>query len=98
MRLSPRSSRSFKVSRKSEIVTGLLLVGIIGYLDYSTGYDRPLLLFYLLPISLAAWFVGLITRLGIAALSTAVSTLCGAAAGIPSVRFWNGGMAFVCYA
>ena len=98
MKLSPRSSRAFKVSRKSVIVAGLLLVGIIGYVDYLTGYERPLLLFYLLPISLAAWFCGFITALGIAVFSIAVSMLSDIAAGIPALGFWNAGMAFVSYA
>ena len=34
----------------------LLLACLVGYVDYLTGYERSLLLFYLLPISLAAWF------------------------------------------
>jgi len=66
--------------------------------DYLTGYERPLLLFYLLPISLAAWFTGLTTGLGIAVLSIAVSMLSDVAAGIPALGLWNAGMAFVSYA
>ncbi len=98
MKLNPRGSRAFKVSRKSVIVASFLLVTIIGYVDYLTGYERPLLLFYLLPISLAAWFTGLTTGLGIAVLSIAVSMLSDVAAGIPALGLWNAGMAFVSYA
>jgi signal transduction histidine kinase len=98
MKLNPRYSRAFKVSRKSVIVAGVLLVGIIGYVDYLTGYERPLLLFYLLPISLAAWSAGFVTGLGIAVLSIVVSMSSDVAAGIPAVGFWNAGMAFVSYA
>jgi hypothetical protein len=44
------------VSRKSLVVACPFLVGIVGYIDYLTGYERSPLLFYLLPISLVAWF------------------------------------------
>ena len=97
MKFNSRTSRAFKPSRKSVIVASLLLVGIVGYVDYLTGYDRPLLLFYLLPISLAAWFGGFMMGMGIAVLSISVSMLSDVAAGIPSLAFWNAGMAFVSY-
>jgi signal transduction histidine kinase len=98
MKTNPRSSLAFKVSRKSVVVVSLFLVGIIGYVDYLTGYERPLLLFYLLPISLAAWFSCFLTGLGVAVLSIAVSMLSDVAAGIPALGFWNAGMAFGSYA
>jgi signal transduction histidine kinase len=97
MKTNPRSCRAFKASRKSVVIVSLFLVGIIGYVDYLTGYERPLLLFYLLPISLAAWFGGFVTGLGIAVLSVAVSMVSDVAAGIPALGFWNAGMAFVSY-
>jgi len=80
------------------LTTCLLLVGVIGYVDYLTGYDRPLLLFYLLPISLAAWFGSFLAGLGIAVVSIAVSMLSDLAAGSPAPGFWNAGMAFGSYA
>src|SRR5438067_11039668 len=88
----------FRVSRKAMVVMCLFLVGVIGYIDYLTGYERPLLLFYLLPISLAAWFGSLPTALGIAVVSIAVSLLSDVAAGIPALGFWNAGVALVSYA
>jgi signal transduction histidine kinase len=98
MKTNQRSPRAFKASRKSVVVVSLFLVGIIGYVDYLTGYERPLLLLYLLPISLAAWFGGVVISLEIAVLSVAVSMLSDLAAGIPALGFWNAGMAFVSYA
>jgi signal transduction histidine kinase len=92
------SSPRFRVSRVTLLVTSLFLVGTIGYIDYLTGYERPLLLFYLLPISLATWFECLLVGLGIAIVSVAVSILSDIAAGIPALGFWNAGMAFVSYA
>jgi len=32
-----------------------VLAALIGYVDYVTGYEHSMLLFYFLPISLAAW-------------------------------------------
>jgi signal transduction histidine kinase len=93
-----RNFPPFRVSREALIVVSLFLVAIVGYIDYLTGYERPLLLFYLLPISLAAWFGGFLTGLGIAVVSIAVSLLSDVAAGIPALGFWNAGMAFVSYA
>ena len=44
-----------KISRRSLTITCLILAGSIGYIDYVTGYEHSMLLFYFLPISLAAW-------------------------------------------
>ena len=84
-----RNFPGFRVSRKALVVACLFLVAIVGYIDYLTGYERSLLLFYLLPISLAAWFGSLLTALGIAVISIAVSLLSDVAAGIPALGFWN---------
>jgi len=83
---------------KALVITCLFLVGVVGYVDYLTGYERPLLLFYLLPISLAALFGSVRMGLGIAVLSIAVSMLSDIAAAIPALGFWNAGMAFASYA
>jgi signal transduction histidine kinase len=93
-----RSFPCFTLSRKALVVVCLLLVGVVGYIDYLTGYERSLLLFYLLPISLAAWFGSLVLGLAIATVSVIVWLLSDLAAGIPAVGFWNAGMAFFSYA
>jgi signal transduction histidine kinase len=93
-----RSSAPHRVSRKALIVTCLTVVGIVGYLDYVTGYERSLLLFYLLPISLAVWFGSFVLGLAIIIVSVTVWKLSDLAAGIPAVGLWNAGMAFLAYA
>src|SRR6266446_7914597 len=98
IRTNVQNLSRFSPRRRALLITCLLLVGAVGYVDYLTGYERPLLLFYLLPISLAAWFAGFMTGLGIAVLSIAVSLLSDVAAGIPALGFWNAGMAFISYA
>jgi len=37
------------------VAVGLLLVALIGYIDYLTG-DYSILVFYLLPVSFVSWF------------------------------------------
>src|SRR5947208_14463516 len=93
-----RRTPILRVSRTALVVTCLCIVGIVGYIDYLTGYERPLLLFYLVPISLATWFGSLQIGLGMAVVSVAASMLSDLAAGIPTLGFWNAGMAFASYA
>ena len=93
-----RNFPRFRFSRTALVIGCLFLVGIVGYIDYLTGYERSLLLFYLLPISLATWFGGLVFGLAIAVVSVVVWMLSDVAAGIPALGFWNVGTAFICYA
>jgi len=86
-------ARSFLTSPWAVLITSLVLVGVIGYLDYVTGYERSLLLFYLVPISLATWFGNLALGLVIAVSSVVVWVLSDMAAGIPAVGVWNAGTA-----
>src|SRR4030095_2687830 len=93
-----RNLLRFSFSRKALAIACLFLVGVIGYIDSLTGYERSLLLFYLLPISLTAWFGSFGLGLAVAVVSVAVWKLSDLAAGIPAVGFWNAGMAFFSYA
>jgi len=88
----------FTLSRKGLVVVCLLLVGTVGYIDYATGYERPMLLFYLLPISVATWFGGLVLGLAFVITSVIVWMVSDLAAGIPALRFWNIATASVSYA
>jgi signal transduction histidine kinase len=83
--------------RGTVAAVSLVLVCIIGYIDYRTGYERSLSLFYLVPISLGTWFIGLAFGLMIATLSVVVWVMSDLAAGIPSVRLWNAAMALASY-
>jgi signal transduction histidine kinase len=85
--------------RKGTLITVcLFLVAIIGYVDYATGYERPLLLFYLLPISLAVWFGNLLFGLLVGVIAVVAWMCSDLAAGIPVLGFWNVGMAFTSFA
>jgi signal transduction histidine kinase len=86
-----------RFDRRTLGAVSLFLVCVIGYIDFKTGYERSLSLFYLVPISLGTWFVGLIFGLTIASLSVVVWVVSDLAAGIPAVRIWNAGMALASY-
>jgi signal transduction histidine kinase len=84
-------------SRTALMSVCLLLVGIVGYVDYLTGYERSLLLLYLVPIFVATWFGTFATGLTIAVTSGVIWVVAEFSAGISEVRFWNAGMAFGVY-
>jgi signal transduction histidine kinase len=93
-----RNFHRLKIPRRSLMIACVLLAGLIGYVDYVTGYEHSMLLFYFLPISLAAWAGSF--AFGIMAVAVCVTTwvLADLASGIPALEFWNIGMAFASYA
>ena len=50
-------------SRITTFVAALALVWIIGYLDVATGYEIGVGLFYLLPVALVTWHIGVLSGL-----------------------------------
>ena len=74
-------------------VTGIVLVLLLGAIDYITGYELSFALFYLIPIALVAWFGG--RRLGLL-ISTASAIawfgadfFSGARYSNPTIYVWN---------
>ncbi len=47
-----------KLSKRSLLMLGLVVILVIGVLDYLTGSELSFSIFYLLPIALVAWLVG----------------------------------------
>jgi signal transduction histidine kinase len=92
-----RNFRHVKFSRSALTIICLILTGAIGYVDYLTGYERSLLLFYLAPISLAACFGSFLFSLGMSVVCIVVWVLSDLASGIPALGFWNIDMAFASY-
>jgi len=83
------------LSKPVVTIAGFLLIGVIGYIDYWTGYEIAFSLFYLLPIALITWFTD--RRLGLlAALASAVAWyVADVASGhpvTPFVHYWNTGI------
>jgi signal transduction histidine kinase len=93
-----RDFSNFTFSRRFLAVACPVLAGLVGYVDYLTGYERSLLLFYLVPISLAVWFGNFAFGLAIVVVCVLVSVFSDLAAGIPALRFWNSAMSFAFFA
>lgn len=78
-----------------------VLVAVIGVVDYATGFQIFFSAFYLLPVGLAAWYVGGVAGAVTSILSVAVWLAGDFAAGVryPSlmVPIWNGGIAVIVY-
>ena len=79
------------------IATCLLLVALIGWLDYVSGFENSLLIFYLAPIALGTWFLGLWFGIAIAIFCVTATVLSDLAAGLPGIAIWNCASAFVAY-
>jgi signal transduction histidine kinase len=80
-------------SRPWLIMMSFVLLVVVGIADYLTGFERSLLVFYLLPVALAAWFVSWRFAVIICLLSVAVWITGDIAAGAiyssAFVPFWN---------
>ena len=70
---------------------------IVGYADYLTAYDRPVLLFCLLPVSVAAWLGSFAFSIAIVTGCVGIWLLSDVAGGTPSEGWWNLGMAFAAF-
>src|SRR5262249_29243458 len=92
-----RNFRQLKFSRSTLTITCIILTGVIGYVDYLTGYERSLLLFYFVPISLAAWFGSFAFAIAIVAVCVIAWVFSDLASGIPALGLWNIGTAFASY-
>ena len=92
-----RNFHRVKIPRPSLAIACLVLAGIIGYVDYVTGYEHSMLLFYFLPICLAAWSANFAFGIMIVILCVTTWVLADLASGIPALGFWNIGMAFASY-
>src|SRR5207245_1412759 len=85
---------SLTTSQFGLISVCILITASLGYLDYLTGYEQTFLLFYLVPIGLGTWFGNFRIGLAFSAFSVIAWVISDIAAGVPSVGWWNIGMAF----
>jgi len=79
------------------IVSCLLLVAFIGWLDYVTGFESSLLIFYLAPIAIGTWFLGIWFGIATAIFCVTATIVSDLAAGLSGVAIWNCVSAFVAY-
>jgi signal transduction histidine kinase len=86
------------VFRRGLIIVGcLFLVAFIGWLDYITGFENSLLIVYLAPIAIGAWFLGCWFGIAIAVSCVIATVLADLAGGLPRILIWNCVTAFVAY-
>jgi signal transduction histidine kinase len=80
-------------SKPALLVTAILLLLLIGLFDYATGPEIGFSLFYLLPVSFAAWVGGrrggIAIAIGAAITWLAADFLSGADSSHPAIPFWN---------
>ena len=72
----------------SKLLFCLLLVALIGYIDVVT-LDYSLLVFYLLPISIASWYSGRWSGAGIALVCGSARFIADSSLNISPVRFYS---------
>src|SRR5262249_48116270 len=89
-------------SRPLLMGAGLVLLALIGFIDYLTGFELTFSVFYLLEVGLAAWFVGRSFGFVMSVLSVAVSIGGDVAAGAhysrtPLIPIWNALILLVFY-
>ncbi len=84
------------ITTRSQVITftdGLIAVVLLGFADYFTGPDISFALFYLIPLSIVAWYAGRRSGLLLAVISVAVwmiaDTALGTAYRNPLARYWN---------
>lgn len=78
----------------SVYVICVVLTGMVGLLDYASGYEISFFIFYALPIWIAAWYAGKRSGLVIALASFVIWTIADFCTGHPYshplIPYWNG--------
>ncbi len=77
-------------------IYSLVLLAIVGTIDFATGYELSFSIFYAIPVGLSAWYLGRRFGLLFSILSALVLFLVDAAAGHPYIGttspYWNTGV------
>lgn len=88
-------------SRRFHAGFALLLVLLVGALDYLSGFERSLLVFYVIPISLGVWFVDRTYGLVLSVLSFSIWLLGDFAAGALDTKAevvgWNAAIGLMAF-
>jgi signal transduction histidine kinase len=88
-------------SRRFLIGTSLVIVAVVGVVDYLTGYELSCSTFYLVAVGLATWYVGKPLGVLISILSLAAAVVADVAAGAhyshPLIPVWNATLTLISY-
>ena len=83
------------------LATCWVLLGVLGWLDFITGYELSFFVFYSVPVGVAAWYVGRWPAIGVALGATVAWLLADYFGGQKySARFyyyWNGTIHFLAF-
>ncbi len=93
--------RHLQLSGKVTAITAFILLALIGYIDFKTGNELSLSVFYLLPVSLAALNAGKTMGISTAVISAVVETAVQLWGGYRYstlwILFWNTGILMAMY-
>lgn len=70
-----------KQSKAFILFLTLALIALIGFIDYATGYEISSSIFYLLPVMLTAWAIGLWWGIAVSAVCAATWLVADVASG-----------------
>ena len=87
----------FVLRRSLIIFSCFFLVAFIGWLDHVTGFENSLLIFYLAPIAIGAWFIGFWFGIAIAVSCVIATIWADITGGMVRIVVWNCVTAFVAY-
>lgn len=80
-------------SQTRTATTACVLVGVIGLVDHLSGYEISFSIFYLIPVALAAWYIGKSFGLAVCVLSATVWLIVDTTAGHEysntAIPLWN---------
>jgi diguanylate cyclase (GGDEF)-like protein len=80
-------------SKDTVLLISMEIMILLGLIDYASGYELSFALFYLIPISLSAWYVGrnagYLVSIASAALWFATNRLAGESYSNVLIPFWN---------
>jgi hypothetical protein len=78
-----------------------LLLSVLGWLDYITGYEMSFFVFYSVPVGIAAWYLGRWPAIGVALGATVSWLLADYFGGVkysaPFFYYWNSVIHFVAF-
>ena len=85
--------RALLPAKLGTVFLALALAGVVGYVEYATGYDFHLTALFLVPICWAAWVVGRRAGLLLAVVCTVIWLVADLATGHPYkhpvIPYWN---------
>jgi diguanylate cyclase (GGDEF)-like protein len=93
MRIIEYFSRQSRLSYITVITACIALISIIGYIDYITGKEISISLFYLIPVSIATWFInrwiGFLFAIIAGIVWFTADTASGQMYSHPFIPYWN---------